>query len=218
MHSTKTEILAQLKRNDGATVEDLASSLRLAPMTIRQHLTALERDDLIDSVEVRRATGRPHYHYRLTSDGHRRVSDGYDRMLTLLVEHVGSLDGPDHLHDATPLERRARLFRTAATALGERHRAAVLALDGTAQAERIVAILQEYGGFAEWHISDGGFEVRDFSCVYRASVAKTGFCAWHAPFLDAILGGDIEAAEEPDGCAACCRYMIRSRRPSPVPS
>jgi predicted ArsR family transcriptional regulator len=215
MHSTKTEILAQLKRNDGATVEDLASTLRLAPMTIRQHLTALERDDLIHSMEVRRATGRPHYHYRLTSDGHRRVSDGYDRMLTLLVEHVGWLDGAG-MHDATPVERRARLFRTAAIALGERHRASVLALDEAARADRIVAILQQYGGFAEWHVSDSGFEVRDFSCVYRTSVAKTGACAWHAPFLDAVLGGEIVSAEEPDGCAACCRYMIRSRHPSPA--
>jgi predicted ArsR family transcriptional regulator len=211
MHSTKSQILAQLKRNDGATVEDLASTLRLAPMTIRQHLTALERDDLIASAEVRRATGRPHYHYRLTPDGHRRVSDGYDRMLVLLVKHVGEMDGA-RLHDATPDERREELFRTAATALAARHRASLQSLDEEARAERIVAILQEYGGFAEWHLSDDGIELRDFSCVYRTSVCNSGACAWHVPFLETILGVAIDTAEEPDGCAACCRYIIRSQR------
>src|SRR2546427_84493 len=128
MQSTKTEILAQLKRNDGATVDDLASTLRLAPMTIRQHLTALERDDLVDSAEVRRPTGRPHYHYRLTLAGHRRVSDGYDRMVALLVEQVGRLDDAE-LRDASSDERQARLFRAAASALGGRHAAEVRSLD-----------------------------------------------------------------------------------------
>ena len=59
MHSTKTEILAHLKRNDGSTVDGIASSLNLAPMTVRQHLMALERDGAVRSEEVRRATGRP---------------------------------------------------------------------------------------------------------------------------------------------------------------
>ena len=89
MHSTKTDILALLKRNDGATVDEISSALGLAPMTVRQHLTALERDALVSGQEVRRPTGRPHFRFRLTEDGHRRVSDGYDRLLALLVTAAG---------------------------------------------------------------------------------------------------------------------------------
>jgi len=59
MHSTKTEILAHLKRNDGSTVDGIASSLNLAPMTVRQHLMALERDGMVRAEEVRRFVGRP---------------------------------------------------------------------------------------------------------------------------------------------------------------
>ena len=44
MHSTKNEILALLKRSDGASVEELSTALGFASMTVRQHLTALERD------------------------------------------------------------------------------------------------------------------------------------------------------------------------------
>ena len=93
MHSTKTEILAHLKRHDGSTVDGIASSLNLAPMTVRQHLTALERDGAVQA--SRRCVAPPAARtssYRLTAEGHRRVSDGYDRLLALLVEQVGLIE------------------------------------------------------------------------------------------------------------------------------
>jgi predicted ArsR family transcriptional regulator len=211
MHSTKTEILALLKRHDGASVDELSSALGLASMTVRQHLTALERDDLVRAQEVRRATGRPHFRYRLTESGHRRVSDGYDRLVALLVEAAGNLNGvsPDGL--------RRDLFRRAAAALAERHRADIEALAGAQRVERAVAILRSHGGFAEFHELAGGFELRDFSCVFRATVSGAGPCEWHEPFLAAVFGGGVEPAPEPgDGCAACCRYIISARVATPA--
>ena len=47
MNDTKGEILALLKRTGGHSVNELASTLTLAPITIRQHLTRLERDGLL---------------------------------------------------------------------------------------------------------------------------------------------------------------------------
>ena len=206
MHSTKTEILARLKRADGATVDELASSLGLAAMTVRQHLTALERDALIRAEEVRRATGRPHYRYTLTDDGHRHVSHGYDRLAAMLVDAAGLLE-PADLVAATPHERRAHLFRVAALALAERHRSDVLGVTGSQRIARVVEILEGHGGFPEWHQLDGSWEVRDFSCVYRSSVDGCGPCQWHEPLLGALLGS-IEPAPPANDCAACCRYLI----------
>ena len=206
MHSTKSEILSFLKRADGLTVDELAAHLRLAPMTVRQHLTVLERDELVAAEEVRRPTGRPHYVYRLTDDGHRRLAGGFDRLLALLVEQAGEF-GPDDLA-ATPYERRARLFRRAAQSLAARHRAEVAALSGAAQIERIAAILRSHGGFPEIQDLGGEYELRDFSCVFRSSVGDEAGCAWHEPFLAAILETNVRAPREPAHCAACCRYVV----------
>lgn len=206
MHSTKSEILALLKRSDGSTVDELASQLRLAPMTVRQHLTVLERDELVGAEEVRRPTGRPHYLYRLTEDGHRKLAGGFDRLLALLVEQAGEL-GPDDLA-ATPDERRARLFRRAAESLAARHRAEVAALSGAARVERIADILRSHGGFPEFEDLGGEFELRDFSCVFRSSVGDEVGCAWHEAFLEAILEVSVRAPGEPASCAACCRYIV----------
>ena len=69
MRTTKNQILSHLKRSGGSSVEELSTSLGLARMTIRQHLATLERDALVSSREVRRATGRPHYVFSLTDSG-----------------------------------------------------------------------------------------------------------------------------------------------------
>jgi predicted ArsR family transcriptional regulator len=203
MHSTKTEILAMLKRSDGASVDEISSALGLASMTVRQHLTALERDDLVRGQEVRRPTGRPHFRFRLTDDGHRRISDGYDRLLALLVGAVGELNG------STPDGVRRALFRRAAEDLAARHRAEFEVISGAERMERVVAVLKAHGGFAEYHVIEEAFEIRDFNCVFRSTVAGDGACEWHEPFLRAVLGEHVEAAPEPgDACAACCRYIV----------
>lgn len=215
MHSTKSEILALLKRSDGASVDDLSTSLGLASMTVRQHLTALERDGLVRAEEVRRPTGRPHFRYRLTEDGHRRISEGYDRLLALVIEEAGLPDAAS-LNGASPDERRRSLFRRAGATLGKRHRDEIRSLAPQARIERIAAILRAHGGFAEWHPAAGGaFELRDFNCVFRTTIDAEGPCDWHDTFIAALLDAPATVAPAPDdGCAACCRYII----PAAVPA
>jgi len=211
MHSTKTEILTLLKRSDGATVDDLSTSIGLASMTVRQHLVALERDALVSAEEVRRATGRPHFRYRLTDEGHRRISDGYDRLVALLLDEAGCLE-PGELSGPTPQDRRNALVRRAARALAARHRADVAAVRGPEKLDRLVAILRSYGGFAEWHACDEGYELRDFNCIIRENVGS-GHCEWHQTFLSEVLDASIRREQRPeDGCAICCRYVIASPR------
>ncbi len=213
MHSTKSEILSLLKRADGSTVDDIASHLTLAPMTVRQHLMALERDGLVRTQEVRRQTGRPHYLYRLTDNGHRSVSDGHDRMLALLVEHAGVLE-PNGA--TSPHDRRTRLFHASAEALAERHRGDVLGLSLDLQVERAAEILRSHGGFTDWHAVEAGFEIRDFSCVFRETVSRDGRCEWHETFLSSILHVEITTPEGPADCAVCCRYVIVARATEPA--
>ena len=206
MHGTKTNILALLKRSDGATVDDLAGSLGLASMTVRQHLMALERDSLIRSEEVRRATGRPHFVYRLTGEGHRSIAQGYDRLLALIVAEAGQLNGSS---SDSAESRRVRLFTAAALSLASRHRTELQELGAAERIERAAAILRSHGGFAEWHdLGGGSVEFRDFSCVFRESVSTHGPCAWHETFLTEVLMTELSAPPEPARCAACCRYVI----------
>jgi predicted ArsR family transcriptional regulator len=218
MHTTKSEILARLKRFDGATVDDLAGSLGLAPMTIRQHLTALERDDLIRAKAVRRTTGRPHYRYELTDEGHRQIAQGYDRLVELLVDAAGSLE-PQEMAGLDADARRALLFRIAASALAVRCRNDVVSLPAAERGERIAEILRAYGGFSDAHVAGDAVELRDFNCVYRGAMADgavNGSCEWHETLLSELFGATPLAVEPSDDCPACCRYVIRPSMPTTI--
>ena len=127
-------------------------------------------------------------------------------MSALLIDAVGTLDVPGN--------GRARrdVFRAAAEALARKHHAEFEQATGRERIERAVAILRSHGGFAEYHERDGMFELRDFSCVFRAALGSDGACEWHETFLRNTLGNEVELAPEPgDGCAACCRYVVPAR-------
>lgn len=207
MHSTKTEILALLKRSDGATVDELCTSLGLASMTVRQHLTALERDQLVAALEVRRATGRPHFRYRLTDGGHRHVARGFDRMVALLADAACALD-PEELRERSEEERRALLFARAASALAARHAGRMNGAGPAERAVQAVEILGEHGGFAEWHEGEAEIDLRDFSCVYRSTGGAIEPCPWHETMLSELFLAPARMAPADGSCAACCRYLI----------
>ncbi|TET95672.1 MAG: winged helix-turn-helix transcriptional regulator, partial [Dehalococcoidia bacterium] len=59
IQSTRQQILQYLQRHGRATVKELGSLLSLTSTGIRQHLTVLERDGLVDAREERGRVGRP---------------------------------------------------------------------------------------------------------------------------------------------------------------
>src|SRR5438309_1180307 len=91
MQSTKSQILAALKRQGHCSVDELAAQLSLAPMTVRQHLAMLERDSLVESHEERQRLGRPHFVFVLTEKGEASFPKQYDEIARQLLSEVGRL-------------------------------------------------------------------------------------------------------------------------------
>src|SRR3990172_4966770 len=179
MRTTKSEILAHLKRSGGSSVEELATSLELARMTVRQHLATLERDALVSSREVRRATGRPHYVFSLTDRGEEMFPKRYDRLAGLILEEVSLLDGAE-ISGLTPAQKRRLLFDRKVGGMHSQYEAKVGGKALKERVEGVAQILDEEGGFAEWRPVNGGFEIADYNCVYRRVVdSHDDLCDWH---------------------------------------
>ena len=68
MQATRQRILELLRDARILTVEELAESLDLTPVTVRHHLDILKGEGLVEVPEVRRreAPGRPQYTFQLT--------------------------------------------------------------------------------------------------------------------------------------------------------
>ncbi len=214
MQTTKSRILARLKRSGGSPIDELATSLGLARMTVRQHLATLERDGLVGSREVRRPTGRPHYVYSLTDRGEETFPKRYDRLAELILEEVGLLDAKDMV-GLSPAAKKKLLFDRMVERLSEQYQAKV---NGKKLPERVIAvaeILDEEGGFAEWRAVEDGFEISDYNCVYRRVVdSHNDLCDWHLSLLEKLMGSDVQCSQFMSKGAECCRFVVSERSAS----
>jgi predicted ArsR family transcriptional regulator len=209
MQTTKTQILALLKRTGGSNVDEIASVLGLARMTVRQHLAMLERDDLVRAQEVRRPTGRPHFRYTLTDNGEETFPKHYDQLASMLIQEIASLDASE-IKGLTPLEKQKLLLRRLADKMASQH---ITKVEGKPLPERVATvatILEQEGGFAEWRKRESGYEIADYNCVYRR-VAETEdqICYWHLQFLGRLLGHDVKSEGLISHGANCCRFVVQ---------
>ena len=210
MRTTKNEILSHLKRTGGSSVEELATALGLARMTVRQHLTTLERDDLVGSREVRRATGRPHYAFSLTDRGEEMFPKRYDRLAGLILEEVALLDGAE-IAGLTPAQKKRLLFEKMVGRVHDQYQSKVAGKPLKERVEVVAGILDEEGGFAEWRPVNGGFEIADYNCVYRRVADSQGdLCDWHLSLLSRLLGNDVRCTQFMSKGAESCRFVVES--------
>jgi predicted ArsR family transcriptional regulator len=212
--STKGRLLALLKRHGGQTVDELATALSLASMTVRQHLATLERDELIRAHEVRRGRGRPRYVYRLTEQGEESFPKRYDRLAVALLQELTELDGAELLGKTAAQKQDVLLGRLAAR---EADRLAPR-LNGKALPERVAVVtelLDADGGLAEWERTARGFEIRDYNCVYRRVVQQQpAVCSWHINLLSRLLGAPVTHGEQPlSRGGPCCRFIVGDGAP-----
>jgi len=201
-----------LKRLGSTTVDEAAAALSVASMTARQHLVGLERDGLVDSTKVRRATGRPHYLYTLTPRGEELFPRRFDVVAKLLLQEVGGLRGDD-IEGLEAEDKRSLVIQRAADRLvdGLGGSGAGLSL-----AERVAAatvVLQGIGGFAEWNETDDGYEIRDYNCFFaHLEIDETAGCEWHQRLLTRLLDHLVIEDVFSKGSTQCCRYLVPADR------
>jgi len=216
MQSTKSQILALLKRSGGSTVEELASALGLARMTVRQHLATLERDDLVTAHGVRRPTGRPHFVYSLSDKGEEAFPKRYDRLADMILDEVALLESSE-IEGLSPAEKKGVLFRKLARRVADQY---APRLEGKSLEERVAKvaeILEAESGFAEWRKVGEGYEVLDYNCVYRkVAESQEEVCAWHRELIRLLVGGRVRAAELQSSGADCCRFIVDGDDPLPA--
>jgi predicted ArsR family transcriptional regulator len=216
--STKGRLLALLKRKGGCSVDALSVELGLAPMTVRQHLAVLERDDLVEVREVRSGPGRPRHVYRLTPRGEDAFPKRYDQLATALLREIIALE-PDDLAGRTPAEKQelvlGRLARREAERLGARIAGHTL----TERVPAVAALLSAEGGITEWEQTAHGLEIREYNCLYRGVAAEQpSVCVWHSNLLGRLLGANVAQIEQPlSRGGRCCRFLITPREEPDLP-
>jgi predicted ArsR family transcriptional regulator len=201
MQTTRQHILDYLRRHGRGTVKDLGTLLGLTSTGIRQHLTVLERDDLVEAHEERGRVGRPTLVYALTENAESLFPKAYDQLVSVLIEEVRATAGNEKLH---------QMLQRVAQRLAEPHLESV---DGKPLGQRVRAAadaLEAQGCIAEVTEADGEYLIDEYSCPFpKAAAQDRSVCALHVEFVRVLTGADTRLTRSLMRGECACTYRVR---------
>ncbi len=201
LQTTRQQILEYVQRQGRATVKELGQLLGLTSTGIRQHLTVLERDGLVEAREERGRVGRPTLVYSLTEKADALFPKTYDLLATVLLEDIRASDGNEKLHQL--LHRVAR--RLAAPYLDR--------VQGLPLPDRVIEtarIMEEQGCLVDYVEDDGDYYIDEFTCPFpKVAQRDRAICALHVEFVRLLSGGDTRLTRSLLRGERACTYRIR---------
>lgn len=201
--STRREIIHILRTVGPLTVGELGQRLGITHVAVRRHLTSLERDGLVTSVQERLPMGRPTRVYSLTEAADSLFPKKYGALTLELLDFMNQ-------QDESLVEK---FFANRGEALVEKYGPEVTA--GASLEERVARLteVQQANGYmAEFEKGEGELLVlKEFNCpVHQVSKKYPHACHHELEFFKTVLGTDqIERVECIAKGGQCCRYTIR---------
>lgn len=200
---TRAALLAALLENkeDGLTLEELASRLEVSRNAVRQHVTSLERDGLVGAHGVRKGPRRPSRTYGLTERGVEEFPRRYDMLAMSLLQALRHSLGDD----ATETVLLTMVDDIAARWLPHLER-----LEPPQRAAEVVKIMNRLGYHAHVNPEAGGVEA--VNCVYHKVARETrAVCRFDEALLSRLLGKEVRLAScMAEGDGSCLFAQLRA--------
>lgn len=200
MQKTRRQIMDILKRRGTATLDEIAREIGLSPVTIRAHLSVLERDDLVASEEVRGRVGRPHFVYSLAEGAEEHFPAVYHVLAHRFLEGFRAV--------ASPAQMSLLVARVAEDWAAER----LGRLAGKSPEQRVsevARIRNEEGAMVDWERCDDGFILHQRHCpASRVAQQHPEVCQVELEYMRRLLGGRVEREKLVQGSGQQCSYRV----------
>ncbi|MBI3952999.1 MAG: winged helix-turn-helix transcriptional regulator [Chloroflexi bacterium] len=220
METRRTQILTIIQRRDGATVEELAKELELAPATVRRHLDILQRDGLVRFAESHHGVGRPSYVYSLTQQGQEQLPREYDWLAGRFMQEVSNL-GPEELRELASGKSLVELVigriagSKAAPYVGQ-----LVGKDFDRTVQEMTRILNEEHYAADAQEAPDGYRIRLHNCPYQqVATSQHALCSLDAEFIHSLLGRPVvKEMTKVEGAGSCVLLVRRAQPADPITS
>jgi DeoR family suf operon transcriptional repressor len=202
---SRTRILRALLHAAGPLgVDYLTKRLEISRNATYQHITALERDGLIEKAEITATGGRPGQTYQLTAAGRALFPKHYALFANLLVGAVKARIGAKDLEACL-----SELGQSLAINFKDR----LAGLDPEQQIEELTRIIHELGYEAETVPVEGGEpEIRAHNCVFHDLAREhPEVCKLDLALMSALLGRGIDHVECITRGGSCCRFRVKPK-------
>lgn len=201
---TRRAIINLLKQSGAMDSQELSERLGVSAMAVRQHLYALQDEQLVTYQEESRAMGRPAKLWQLTPAADRFFPDGYAELTLSLIDSVREAFGEaglDRLLDVKTGHQIAA-YQAVLSSQGELRE----------QLEGLASLRTNEGYMAEIQsLDDGSFLLIENHCpICAAATACTGLCARELEVFGRVLGQGVtvERTEHIVAGARRCVYRV----------
>ena len=201
---TRRMLVQLLKQEGPLDASALAELLRISAMAVRQHLYALQGEQLVTYQEEPRPMGRPAKLWQLTPAADRLFPEAYGELTVSLITAVTQAFGTDGLARLLAMRSQQQVESYKRQMQGDESLSQRLeALAAIRTAEGYMATVQPQ--------ADESFLLCENHCpICVAAVACTGLCAQELEVFQAVLGPDvvIERTEHLVAGARRCAYRV----------
>jgi DeoR family transcriptional regulator, suf operon transcriptional repressor len=201
MKSTKDKILQTLLRHPRITINEIAEAVGINAISVRHHLSNLEKEGLIAAEEERHGVGRPRLMYSLTEDGMERFPTKYLRLTTrLLAQMKETLPGP----------AVANLFSQVAEDMAKDYAEQIKGLSMEERLDFVKDMLAEEGFTVEWEKKGKEYQIHEITCpYYQIGIAHPEVCTVDQTLISKMLALPASKVQCILNGAAHCTYVVQ---------
>jgi DeoR family transcriptional regulator, suf operon transcriptional repressor len=204
---SRRSLLYALRRRGEATAEQLAEQLGVTLSGVRQLLSALQDDGLVESVEATKTgRGRRQLVYSLTPRADTLFPKAYGELTNELLDYVADTD--QRLVEDVFARRRDNRVAAARTRLEPKRSLG-------AKVAELTRILDEDGYLATHErVGSGVWRIVEHNCAIWAVAQRYGqACTSELDFIRTVLpDADVERVAHMVAGARHCAYEVRARR------
>lgn len=172
-------------------------------MGVRQHLSGLERDDLVETRVVRQDRGRPAHYFGLTKEAEHLFPVRYGQLAVELLEQMAEIDGEEKVGALLAL-RTERLEQ----AYNEE-----MAGQPLADKVRVLGEIRDREGYmAESHADGDEYVLVEHHCpIYEIARRFPRVCQLEQELFERTLDAGVRRDEHKILGDDRCRYLVRKR-------
>jgi predicted ArsR family transcriptional regulator len=201
---TRRAIVNLLKQEGEMDSQQLSDRLGVSAMAVRQHLYALQDEQIVTYKEEARAMGRPAKLWHLTPAANRLFPDGYAELTLSLIDSVKEAFGDDGLERLLEVKTRHQIDNYEKDISNRKSLKQKL--------ETLANIRTDEGYMAEVEfLDDGSFLLIENHCpICTAAQACTGLCAKELEVFQTVLGQNVsvERSEHILSDSRRCVYRV----------
>ncbi|MCP3774975.1 transcriptional regulator [Paenibacillus sp. MZ04-78.2] len=201
--STRRALLNLLKKRGKISVQEAAEQLGISGVAVRRHIHELQKDQYVQTNIQRQSAGRPTYLYSLTEKAGALFANGYDALVTDLIDEVKDKFGVNQV---------SRLFDRRKEKWLQKHEDSFQGLDLEKRVERLARLQEQEGYMVKVEKrGDGTFVFEEANCpIYQVAVRYRQACQCELSLFQALLAVPVVRTECMAEGGRKCQYRINS--------